>query len=299
MVLEQKLAAGPALWSQVCIVGLGLIGGSVALALRKHWPELRLVGIEREEVVSAAAALPVDQSLSERDALAVEEALAGSDLIVLATPVNAIRRWLPAALAHPTLVTDCGSTKRDIVSTANSSGGPGRFVPGHPMAGAGGRSGASADLFEGRPWMLCSEGVDPTALAALEALVSSFGAQPVRLSAAAHDRAVAWTSHAPRVVASALAVLAERERAILAAGPAFERLLLGAGGSPNVWADVLGSNADEVARALRLLIAELEACAAGLDGGVGATARSLETMSAAECLRRTLEASTRRSSDDG
>lgn len=293
MVVEQKLTAGPAQWSQVCIVGLGLIGGSVALALRKHWSRLRLVGIDRDEVVSACAgALPVDQSVSELDTLAVERALAGSDLIVLATPVDAIRRWLPAALAHPALVTDCGSTKREIVSTASTCGGPGHFVPGHPMAGSGGRSGASADLFQGRPWMLCAEGVDATALAALEALVSSFGAQPVRLSAAAHDRAVAWTSHAPRVVASAIAVLAERERALQAAGPAFERLLLGAGGSPQVWADVLGSNADEVARALRMLIAELEACAAGLDGGVGA-ARSLDALSSAERVRRSFEASAR------
>jgi prephenate dehydrogenase len=298
MVLEQRSAADPAQWSQVCIVGLGLIGGSVALALRKHWPQLRLVGIDRDEVVSAGnAALPIDQCTSEHDALAVEQALAGSDLVVLATPVNAIRRWLPAALAHPTLVTDCGSTKRDIVSTANASGGLGRFVPGHPMAGTAGRSGASADLFEGRPWMLCAEGVDPADLESVEVLVSSFGARPVRLSAAAHDRAVAWTSHAPRVMASALAVLAERERAIPAAGPAFERLLRGAGGSPRVWADVLGSNADEVARALRLLIAELSACAAELEGP-GGTARSLDALSAAERVRRSVEASARSSTED-
>jgi prephenate dehydrogenase len=83
----------------------------------------------------------------------------------------------------------------------------------------------------------------------------------------------------------------------VAAGPAFERLLRGAGGSPKVWTDVLGSNADEVARALRLLIAELGACAAELDG-VGVTARSLEALSAAERVRRTFEASARLASDD-
>jgi prephenate dehydrogenase len=282
MEREQTPPVRPPHWTQISIVGLGLIGGSVACALRERLPHVRLVGIERESVAGGSTANLVDTCLSELDEPAVAQAFAGSELIFLATPVSSIRRWLAAALAHPGLVTDCGSTKRDIVEAARALPGSGRFVPGHPMAGSAGHGSAAADLFEGRPWMLCPEGVDAGAVQAVEELVALFGARPVRISAADHDRAVAWTSHTPRLVASALAVLAEREGALAAAGPAFERLLRSSGGAPGVWADVLGSNADEVARALRLLIAELEACGGREPSPSGALEQSLATLAAAD-----------------
>jgi prephenate dehydrogenase len=277
-------------WAQISVVGLGLIGGSMARALREWLPQLRLIGVDRDQVLPAAeAAALADEYVSERDTASVIEAFAASELVFLAAPVSGIRRWLAEALAHGALVTDCGSTKRDILQAAPPRWAP-YFVPGHPMAGAGARaSEPRADLFRGRPWVVCPEGVDAAALSKVEHLVRGVGARPVRMSAVAHDRAVAWTSHAPRLVASALVALAQREQAFDAAGPALERLMRGAGGSAAMWGDVLASNADEVARALRLLGLELERCAAELETG-GGVQLSLEVLAAADGARSAFEA---------
>jgi prephenate dehydrogenase len=279
----------PEEWSTVTILGLGVIGGSMARALRSRLPGLRLIGVEREEVVAAVGAGDlVDVCVCERDEGAVEGAFESSQLVFLAAPISGIRRWLGRALQHAPLVTDCGSTKRDLVRAAREAPEASHFVPGHPMAGAGAsQAAAESELFVGRPWLLCPEGVDPGALRSVERLVSLVGASPVYMSAAEHDRAVALTSHVPRLVASALTVLVERERAFEAAGPAFERQMRSAGGAPEMWRDVLQSNADEVARALRLLLAELEACSQELERHE--LERSLGTLAAAELARQRRE----------
>ncbi len=262
----------------------------MARALRERLPHLRIVGVDRDEVIQAPATQAfTDECISEGDTSAALRAFAASDLVFLAAPVSGIRHWLGAALSQGTLVTDCGSTKRELLLAAHSSPFAERFVPGHPMAGAGVGAGVgSADLFVGRSWVLCPEGVDPAAFQAVERLVCCLGARPVLMSAAAHDRAVALTSHVPRLVASALTALVAREQAFDAAGPAFERLARGAGGSPQMWADVLGTNADEVARALRLVLGELEACAGELELGAGLE-RNLETLAEAERARAAFE----------
>ncbi|MEY4550763.1 MAG: hypothetical protein RL685_6958 [Pseudomonadota bacterium] len=277
-------------WSQVCIVGLGLIGGSLARALRQRLPTLRLVGIERAQSLhNPALGLLVDEVCAEDDRARVEHAFQRSELICVATPVATISGWLGRALAHGNVVTDCGSSKRAISAAALASGHASRFVPGHPMAGAGAdRSALTPALFEGRPWLLCPEQCDAQALAAVEALVTLVGARPVRMTAAVHDRAVALTSHAPRLVASVLMALAEEQQALDAAGPAFERITRGAGGSLEMWRDVLDSNADEVARALRLLMGELERCASELEQG--RVERNLATLAAAERAREAFDA---------
>lgn len=281
---------GPERWSKVSVVGLGLIGGSMARALRERLPGLALVGVDRAEVIASDAARAlVDDCVPDVDVDAVERAFATSDLVFLAAPISAIRRWLGSALACGGLVTDCGSTKRELCRAAQALPRGARFVPGHPMAGAGAaRAAARADLFEGRPWVLCPDGVEPAALAAIEQVVALVGARPVRMTAAEHDRAVALTSHAPRLVSSALTALVERAGASDAAGPAFERLMQGAGGAPEMWGDVLRSNADEVARALRALLGELQACADQLERSE--LEQSLGTLAAAEDARRCLEA---------
>jgi prephenate dehydrogenase len=285
-----KTGEGPESWARVSIVGLGVIGGSMARALRERWPELELTGIDRAEVVAAAAARTlVHECITDVDDVAVRRAFASSDLVFLAAPISGIRRWLEPALAEGALVTDCGSTKRAIAESARALPRSGRFVPGHPMAGAGAsRAAARADLFEGRPWVLCPDGVEPQALAAIEHLVALVGARPVHMTAAEHDRAVAFTSHAPRLVASALTTLVERAGAFDVAGPAFERLMRGAGGAPEVWRDVFQSNADEVACALRALLGELQTCADELERS--RLERSLDLLAAAERTRLAREA---------
>jgi prephenate dehydrogenase len=274
----------------VSVVGLGLIGRSLASALRQRLPGLHITGIDREPTLAQGLGGGglVDEFFSEQATAPIARAFAGSHIIFIATPVSVIPRWLALALAHPALVIDCGSSKREIARAARALSGAERFVPGHPMAGAGAdRTATRADLFEGRSWVLCPESSDPRAFAAAESLVARLGARPVRMSADAHDRAVAWTSHVPRVVASALTALAWREGALPAAGPAFERLSRGAGGSIEMWRDVLSSNSDEVVRALRALVGELQACAAELERG--SVEQLLLLLSEADRARESLE----------
>lgn len=279
----------PERWSCVSIVGLGVIGGSMARALRERLPALKLIGVERAEVLASDTARGlVDRCIGEADADEVERAFGESDLVFLAAPINGIRRWLAPALGRGALVTDCGSTKRELARAAHAVAHGSRFVPGHPMAGAGSsRAAATPDLFVGRPWLLCPEGVEPAALEAVERLVALVGGRTVHMTAERHDRAVALTSHVPRLMASVVTNLVERDGAFPAAGPAFERLLRGAGGAPEMWRDVLQSNADEVALALRELLGELSACAEQLERNE--LERSLGTLAAAERAREALE----------
>lgn len=278
-------------WTRVSIVGLGVIGGSMARALRQRLPQLELVGIDRAEVIASGAPRSlVDECIIEVDAEAVQRAFATSDLVFLAAPISGIARWLGPALAHGALVTDCGSTKRELLRIAQASPFGSRFVPGHPMAGIGSSASGgapTAELFEGWPWVLCPDAAEPSALQAIEQLVAHVGARPVFMPAAQHDWAVALTSHVPRLVASAVTALVAREGAFVAAGPAFERLMRGAGGGPEMWRDVLQTNADEVARALRLLMAELGACADQLERSE--VERSLGALAAGERAREAFE----------
>jgi prephenate dehydrogenase len=246
----------------VVVVGLGLIGGSVALALREARPETEMVGIDLAPVLvsDAVRRLPVSR-LDVSDAVSVDAAFARADLVVLAAPVRVIIDQLPRALAAANVVTDCGSTKRSIARRADSLSRRGRFVPGHPMAGAreGGAELARADLFRDRRWLLCPENSDTDAIEVVETLVKVFGARPERFGVDEHDRAVARTSHATQLVASALCVAAANANAERAAGPAFEGATRSAGGAEGIWSDIFETNADEVAAALSDVVRELEA----------------------------------------
>jgi prephenate dehydrogenase len=243
------------------VVGLGLIGGSVALALRAARPDAEIIGVDRENVLASEAVRALGVGLLDAaDTARVDAAFARSDLVVLAAPVRAIIELLPRALGSAKLVTDCGSTKRRIAAVADALPTRRRFVPGHPMAGApeGGAELARADLFRNRRWLVCPEKSDGDAVAEVEALVRAFGALPERFGIDEHDRAVARTSHATQLVASALAVAAQAAGAERAAGPAFEGATRSAGGPEGIWSDIFETNADEVARALGDVIRELE-----------------------------------------
>lgn len=271
-------------WSRVCIVGVGLIGESLARALKLARPGLLVTGVDDAQVVRDAQSRGVlDEGISSDARQEVASQFAACNLVVLAAPVGAIQSWLPMALDHAPLVTDCGSTKRAILAASRNHPRATRFVPGHPMAGAGG-GGARSNLFHGLPWVICGEGSDEDAVVSVEECTRRLGARTVRLSAEAHDAAVAVTSHVPRLVASALTVLAEEEGAFEAAGPAFERLSRGAGGSRGVWSDVFGSNGDEVTRVLRHLLHTLGGLVADLEAG--ASRSSVAIIERAERSRR-------------
>jgi prephenate dehydrogenase len=244
--------------TSVTIVGLGLIGGSIALALRPRG--IRLIGADRPEVVSSElAARVVDERVDATDPDALAAAMRDSDLVVLSAPVSANLELLPNVLAHAHAVTDTGSTKRAMASLAARLPRGERFVGGHPMAGRaqGGLSRAAPDLFVGRPWILCTAASAPAAQRRVEQLVHRVGAMAVHMTPEQHDRAVALTSHVPQLLASLLAVLADERGAARTGGPTFEQMTRTAGGPPSMWRDVFATNGDEVADVLRVLGQEL------------------------------------------
>lgn len=274
--------------NSVAVVGLGLIGGSLALALKRRHPQLRVVACDFPDVLSSdgvralgAETVPIADEARRR------KAWADVELVVLATPVGVIVQLLPEILELAPLVTDCGSTKRAIAACVEQSPRRGRFVPGHPMAGQpeGGLHNARADLFENRSWILCPEHSQSDAVAGIRNMISVAGARAIEMSAAEHDRAVALTSHVPQLLASALVSLAAQTGAEPAAGPAFASATRVAGGSEGMWADIFRTNADAIAAALQELVRELENSARGLGTNPADTRPALELLSQARKLR--------------
>jgi prephenate dehydrogenase len=253
---------------EIAVFGFGLVGASLAAALKEAKPSLRIVAIDLAPVVvSSAARALADELVDSGDWSRIREVTEASDVCVLAAPVSVIAAQLPAFLESAQVITDCGSTKRSICNAALSSPRRGRFVPGHPMAGGpeGGAGQARADLFRGQTWLLCPENSDADAVARVQSVIQLVGANCVHLPLEAHDRAVAYTSHAPQVLASALAVLVARAGAAVAAGPAYRATTRSAGGTESMWRDIFATNADEIAFVLRQLASELSAVASGLE----------------------------------
>ena len=247
---------------RIGIAGIGLIGGSLALGLRRAQPGVRLVGVDRGPALERAAALGVlDEVGSDL------QALAGSDLVVLAAPVrqNAeLLRDLGSLLAGPVLVTDTGSTKRAVLEAARGLPAHISFVGGHPVAGAA-RSGAGAaraDLFEGRPWLLTPCGATRGSGDArrIADLVRQLGAAPRIIEAEVHDDLIAFLSHLPQLTASALMhVVGERVGAaeLGLAGPGLADTTRLAASPASIWRDICATNADAIAPALDALIETL------------------------------------------
>jgi len=253
---------------RLAIFGFGLIGASIAAAVRKATAQIELVAIDLPGAIDTPEVRSLsDQQIASNDRARVLDAARAADLCVLAAPVSVIRAELPVLLEVAQVVTDCGSTKRSICAALSGLARAGRFVPGHPMAGGpeGGAALARADLFQRQTWLLCPENSDADALLRVEQLLELVGAHSVHLSLEAHDRAVAYTSHAPQLVASALRVLAERAGALSAAGPAYRATTRSAGGAEIMWRDIFAANADEISVVLRQLAAELQDVAQGLE----------------------------------
>lgn len=252
----------------VAIVGVGLLGGSLGLALEGRCAHR--VGVVGTGDDGAAALRAVDEVRT------LEAAVAEADIVVLATPVRSIVELVPrvALLARPgTLVTDVGSTKTQVVAAMSRAARERpdvAFAGGHPMRG-GVQSGvehASADLFEDGVWLLCpiaAAGADGIGRAGEVARAA--GAQPMVLPCEEHDEAMALVSHLPHVVASALAErLDARPQARPFAGAGWQRVTAGAAGDEVMWRDILATNAGPIADELDALAAVLTARAAALRG---------------------------------
>jgi prephenate dehydrogenase len=258
----QRQPGPPPIFSKIGIVGLGLIGGSIALRARELWPAALVIAVDHKDVLEEAM---------RRHAIDVAAddliVLAEADIVILAAPVKqniAVLAELDDHVRVPAVVTDTGSTKREIVAAARALPPRFTFVGGHPLAGAaqGGLEHARPDLFEGRPWLLTppARPEDP-ALARLTEFVTALGAQPRILDPRAHDRMLAFLSHLPQLTASALMQVvgsAVGEEGLALAGRGLADTTRLASSPPDIWQDIAGTNADEIGPALDALIAVLQ-----------------------------------------
>jgi prephenate dehydrogenase len=238
-------------FTRVGIAGLGLIGGSIALGVRRAWPSIRVVGFDRSiAATTEAIGGVVHESVSEI------AGLQGCDLIVLATPLAAMSGLMQAIAGFGStgVVTDVGSTKRQVMA-ASRSAGLNRFVGGHPMGGSErvGLNYANADLFEGRPWLLVRGDASERDAQSVERLATALGAVSQWTDADTHDRIVAYVSHLPQVIAVALmnaATGAVGDVGLQAAGRAFSEMTRLAASPADLWEGILSDNSDFIVEAL-------------------------------------------------
>jgi len=243
---------------RAAVIGTGLIGGSFALALRKHFPDTIVVGYSRAGSLERALERGVIQEAVSDLGLAVCEA----DLVYISLPIGATIDALAAiaAAAEPhALVTDVGSTKTAICKTAATHfRGGARFLGAHPMAGKekAGVDYADAELFRGASYALvANENDDDPRVKAFADVVHAIGAQPVWTDADTHDWAVGIVSHLPQLVSIALARVVQDETdetgmPLTLAGPGLQDMLRLAGSPYNIWRDILLTNTENASRAL-------------------------------------------------
>jgi prephenate dehydrogenase len=256
--MAPSTAEGSRLFSRVAIVGVGLIGGSLGMALRQRRLAAEVVGVGRNAVNLTRAC---DLGAIDRFDIEFGTGVADADLVVLATPIPQILQDLArlGPLLRPdAIVTDVGSTKAEIVAAGEASL-PTAFVGSHPMAGSE-RSGVEAarpDLFEEATWVLTpTDRTPPEHVRHVRTLAQHVGAHTVDLSPDSHDRVVAVTSHLPHVLAYALASLAgkratEEPRLYDLAAGSFASATRVAFSSPDLWRDIALSNAPALAEAIR------------------------------------------------
>jgi prephenate dehydrogenase len=264
------LPPAPPVFPRIGIVGLGLIGGSIALAARQLWPNSLVVAVDNKDVLETAMRLhAVDVAA---DDLVI---LAEVDVVILAAPVNqniALLGELGAHIRDGAIVTDVGSTKRTTMAAARVLPERLTFIGGHPLAGAarGGLEHARPDLFSGRPWLLTPADASGEALDKLMQFTRALGAVPHVMDAEAHDRMLAFLSHLPQLTASALMQAvgeAIGEDGLALSGRGLIDTTRLASSPADIWRDIAASNADEIAPALDALIAILQRLRGDLAGG--------------------------------
>ena len=257
-------SGAPPVFEKIGIVGLGLIGGSIALAARQLWPKALVIGVDNKDVLETAMRLHAIDVAAD-DLIVLAEA----DIVILAAPVKAniaLLARLDENVRQPAVVTDTGSTKRGMAEAARGLPARFSFIGGHPLAGAalGGLEHARPDLFSGRPWLLTADGASDAAGAALAKLtefVQALGAVPRVMGVQAHDRLLAFLSHLPQLTASALMQVvgdAVGQEGLALAGRGLADTTRLASSPPDIWRDIAATNADEIGPALDALIALLQ-----------------------------------------
>jgi prephenate dehydrogenase len=258
-------------FTSIAIIGLGLIGGSIALGVRERWPSIRIVALDRPAVLAHG----LGSGAIDRAAGSVTE-IGKPDLVVLAAPVSENVALLPqvaSCVASTTVITDVGGTKRDIVRAARALPASCIFIGGHPIGGAekGGFGFAGPDLFAARPWIFTPESREFTSvLDRLMQFARGLRARPTTMDAGAHDRLMAFLSHLPQLTSSALMEIvgsAATSDGLRLAGRGLVDTTRLASSPAAVWRDICAANADEIGQALDLLIERLTELRADLERG--------------------------------
>lgn len=293
---------------QVTIIGLGLIGGSIGLGLRRwsaaNSDALRVVGFDQDVAKQRTA-----KAIGAVDAAqwSLVDAVSAADVVILATPVGAMRQLFEDIGQHlkaGAVVTDTGSTKVDVLEWARSLPAKVDFVGGHPMAGRSeGLDGATADLFTGATWVVCpSVSAAESSVRTVLGIIAAVDAEAFFVDPVEHDSYVAGISHLPFVAATSLmralaADSAWRDMKSLSASGLRDTTRL-ALGSPEMHRDILLSNREAVARWLDAYIETLNELRTDLRvGGDALSPRLLDFFTKAQDDRATLETTTARSSE--
>jgi prephenate dehydrogenase len=255
---------------RVAVLGVGLIGGSVALAARERLS----ASVTGYDVAPDALRRAVERGALDHGSASVPEAVDGAEVVFVAVPVGGLSRLVGEALeAAPAdcVVTDVGSTKRGVVAAHDDP----RFVGGHPLAGAenAGVEHARADLFEAATWYLTPTPITSGVLyERLHRLLHGLGAQPTAIDAETHDRILAAVSHLPHVlanvlVAQAASTLADSESRLPATGPSFRDASRVAGAPSAIWTDIYVSNRDALTAEIDGALRRLQAARAAIADG--------------------------------
>ncbi len=256
---------------RLAVVGIGLMGGSIALSLKKKGFVSYVIGVDQniEHQQQALQLGIVDEIMS------LEDAVTSSDIIALATPVNVAELLLPSILnlVNKQVVFDLGSTKESIVNVANAHSNKGRFVPTHPMWGTefSGPTAAQTDAFVDKATVICNKSqVDPDALAIIEQMYVQLGMHILYMDAIKHDIHVAYISHISHITSFALAnTVLEKEKesdAIfeLASG-GFESTVRLAKSNAEMWVPIFMQNKENVLDVLNEHISQLRKFKASLE----------------------------------
>lgn len=283
--------------NKICIVGLGLIGGSVGLAARERRLASKVYGlVRRKESIGEAKRLRV-VDVATMDA---EDAVSGADLVIIATPLSVMERMVAAIepyLKPGCIVTDVGSSKRCVVELMEKIFNPPvHFVGAHPIAGSerSGMAASRANLFEGAPCILTpTRKTDKKALGRVLKFWRDLGSRVTSMSPREHDRIVAAISHLPHFLSAALVNAAVktlgREKTVLKyAGSGFKDTTRIASSDPEMWVDIGMCNADEILRALEVLEKHLAILKNALRSADPSAVRDL--FSRASTVRRKLNA---------
>ncbi|MEO8304318.1 MAG: prephenate dehydrogenase/arogenate dehydrogenase family protein [Betaproteobacteria bacterium] len=268
--------------TKLAVIGVGLIGGSFALAVKAAGRVGTVVGVGRGRAnLDAALALGIVDRAVTLDSDWTRE-VAGADLVLVATPVGefpGVLKALSGRLAPSAIVTDAGSTKQNVIAAARAHLGDAfaRFVPGHPIAGTEhtGAEAAFATLFRDRNVVLTPVGeTDPAAVATVARLWTACGAQVRELAPAVHDRIFAAVSHLPHVLAFALVdLLAARPDAddvFRYAASGFRDFTRISAGSPEMWRDIALANREALTAQIDAYRLQLDAVAAMVASADGA-----------------------------